>query len=603
MKGITKHIFQFVLVLGLLLAGEGLVWGASHYQAKMTVEVSSTGHGTVYLDNDESKKNITKDAGVDKTYAKIQFILNSKPDTNYHLDSWNLTKSKNGDNDEFDKTSPKVTVTVYSPNNSSDCDSSSGGGIEDGFYTNNYTATATFAHDTFTLKFDKNDGGRGVTGGPMSDQPVERNVSTAINKNEFVLDYVVTYNANGGKVNGKDEDSETKTRFTKWKAYYDGTEVHTEKPILDKERITWDEDHGKTFTLKATWADKVDFTFPEATRGDREHKGWFYSSTDPSTKKGDANQTVSMTTATLYAQWGDPFYARLNLSADTGASGEPTVDETEKPSDKKNDDLVFNIEARAAKDGYVFDGWTGTGVKFGDEKSLKTTATVKSSSTAGSSNAKTYDIKATYKAEYGAKLSTAISSVSDASSSTAKVSLDGSTWADSQSCTSNTANEDITFNVKAEAADGYRFVGWSLTNGSSDTIPGLESEDSYVVKTSGTPGAINEKTLYAIFKKKHSIVINANCEISRPDERVVFLVSGLQNYEVSVPVGGTITLYDVEPGDYTITPEAAWSWNYTVSEAQTTSFDPTTKVSTNTFTVTPKGSEKKHTEKTSTTVY
>lgn len=672
MKAFNRNIFRTLLTLGLLFAGTGVMWGGEYY-AKVTGKVSPTGTGTVYVSSTEGTYNdseATSDDG--ESGAEATFYIKAEPTTDYHFVNWtNPSDNKVSFKEEGGEKKAKTSIGANRATSAYD--------------TKEYEIQANFAHDTYTVHFDANGGS-----GTMDDQTgILTNTDTKLNKLTYENNYTVTFDANGGLVNGKSSDSETKTRFTRWK-YYTGSVPDGFIGYNDESNINLVVAHGSTITLKATWDSDVAFTFPTATRGDRTFLGW-YDSNSGGAKKGDASESVRMKTATLYAHWGDPFYAKVSLSETEGASASATVDATEKNSDTKNTDLTFTIEAKAPATGYHFTGWSGTNVTFADNSQLKTTATVKSSSTAGVSaetvaeikanyapnvywasltatygehgtasvtatpkstttpggdvvfeitavpqtgyhldewtregsvgtfgsstsatttftvpaatsydveNATSYTVHATFaKDMFNAKLTASVSSLSPASSSTAKVSKDNTAWSESETVSAATSNQDVTFYVKATPAAGYEFLGWSLADNSTDYVAGLGAEGSYTIKSAVNQGDTNAKTLYAVFRAVYTIQINANCATSSTD-MIVFNVTHKTesvNYRVSVPVGGTITLKDVPAGAYTVTPESAWSWDYTVSDAQTTDFNAE-NLSVHNFTVTPENSEKKHVE-------
>lgn len=670
MKAFNRNIFRVLLTAGLLLAGTDVMWGEYDYYAKVTGTVSPTGTGTVYVSLTKGDYNVdNKTSETGESGSEVIFYIKAEPESNYHFVNWTNTSTNKV---SFKETGgDKKTETSIGANRATTAND-----------TKEYVIQANFGRDSITITFNANGGS-----GSMGDQIVQSGVETAINSLGFTNNYTVTFNANGGLVNGKSSDGITKSRFTRWKHWTSETDF---VPYNDGESITLTLPHGSTYSLQATWADKVKFSFPSATRGDRQFEGWYTESTG-GTKKGVANSEVDMQTANLYAHWGDPFYAKVSLSETEGASESATVDATEKNSDTKNTDLTFSIEAKTPASGYHFTGWSGTNVTFADNSQLKTTATVKSSSTAGVlaetvaeikanyapnvywasltatygehgtasvmatkkstttpggdvvfeitavpqtgyhlvewtkdgsvgtfgsstsatttftvpaatsydvENATSYTVHATFaKDMFNAKLTASVSSLSPASSSTAKVSKDNTVWSESETVSAATSNQDVTFYVKATPAAGYEFLGWSLADNSTDYVAGLGAEGTYTIKSAVNQGDTNAKTLYAVFRAVYSIKINANCTPSSSD-MIVFNVTHKTesvNYRVSVPVGGTITLKDVPAGAYTVTPESAWSWDYTVSAAQTTSFN-TANLSEHNFTVTPKNSQKKHDE-------
>jgi len=357
------------------------------------------------------------------------------------------------------------------------------------------TLYAIFKASTYTLHF-YNDNPNAT--GSMGDVTFTLGKDEKIPKNQFAFGFSTTFDANdGGTIDGQPTVTLTSSSYSRWIGN-DGV-FYNDEDTINKTGIT-------SYTLTTVWhkdsdgSYKAPFNPSTPVCGDREFTGWHWQRYKDN-KKAGPGEIVWMyeNGKTLFAHYGDPFYAKVNLSKTPGTSGTPTVDAESKSSNNKNADLVFTITAPSASEGYHFTGWTGTNVVFGDSHSTTTTATVKSSTTAGSSNATVAAITANY------------------------------------------------------------------------------SVNTY------------------------SIIINANGSSST--ERVVFNVTGPSNYRLSVKPGESVTLTNMSYGSYTITPEPSWSWNSNVSpSSKIVTFTQTGSSQTLTadFTVTSKGSAKKHKETSST---
>jgi len=717
MKQIKKYILCACLTAVTLLAGEGVVWGYSHY-AKVTASANPTGKGNVYVSTSNGNYSTNEatssdgDSGDAATfYIKADNIANS----GYHFSNWvctssnssklsfaeassnttSLTANRSTSNDGteaytiqanfvenfYAKITPShdghgsgnPTVTSTNPQNSvtpntdltftvSAANAASGYHFDQWEVTDGTPTTSTYASPlTVTVKsattggstnatncqvkavYAQNyyaaltanvmtgasgtasatpktsnnsatsggnivfnitapdaiagyhwDGWQEVTGVTYGDKTKQSTTATVAASTtpggtasySIVAKYAINHYV---RVNTAKNISEGGTAYVCYGDSFSGTETSA----INGNGKGW-QGANETFSVKATPASGYHFVNWSIT-GD----GTITDNTSASTtvigktkagNTGEDNPYIYTVTAN-FAQ--NTYYAAL--SATSGGNGTVTVDSSPKSTTTSGGDLVFNLSITPIS-GYHFDKiefTTGSGTISGN------TVTVAASSNYavdGDNKAAQYAVKVTFaKDMYNAKLTTAISSISDASTSTAQVSSDNSNWYDNVIYAAEAGNTDVTFYVKATPAAGYKFVGWSTSNGSSTTVSGLGATGTYTFKSASAIGETNAKTLYAIFKAQYDIVINANCS-SASDDRIVFNVTGPANYRVSVPVGRSITLKDVASGTYTITPEGSWSWAYTVSPTEgTTSFDGENK-STHNFTVNAKSSTKKHDE-------
>ena len=348
------------------------------------------------------------------------------------------------------------------------------------------------------------------------------------------------------------------------------------------------------------WTNQIENTVPDSGFTENPQKFSLQSSTTAAS--GDQHNAINYNRYAIFAV--DEYYAKLNVIA--GEHGSAYATENSKSTTIKGGDVEFEIIA-VADPGYHFVNWTKSGDEggFKNENSSTTTFIAPAANEYDKEKAKPYTVTAHFAVdEYNAKLTSAVSSLSDGSGHLVRVSTDETNWDESMSKSANAPDIDVPFYVKAEPAPGYKFIGWSESDGSSDTVTGLGAKGTFAVKSSSTQGGTNEKTLYAIFKKEYSIMINANSSAEDPKSKIVFKIvsksDGGKKYRVSVPVGGSITLKDVGEGGYTITPETIWHWSYKVEPASAETDYDANNLSTNNFTVTPSGKNKKHDEASST---
>lgn len=333
----------------------------SEYYAILTA--TSGGNGTITVNTSSPQKGASGGSNVD-------FSITVTPNQYYHLEKIEFTTGSG----TISSDNTKVTVAVSSGDNYGTDKAAT------------YAIKATFARDTYTVVFDKNSSD---ATGTMSNQSFTSGENHNLPALGYVYDNIITYDAQGGTVNGQAIYYDKKTKFKQWDEYSGSTVVNT---YPDKGQIN--KASTATVTLKANWTGNPKFTMPDASKGDRTLTGWHFS--DGNKRGTVGTEWYPNGNFELFARYSDPFYASINLSKTSGTSGTPSADATLKSSDYKNKDLVFNISAPEPSDGYYFSGWTGTNVSFGSSSSLSTTATVKSSSSAGSASASVYDIKANY---------------------------------------------------------------------------------------------------------------------------------------------------------------------------------------------------------------
>lgn len=540
MKTLNKNIIRALLAIGLMFAGNVVMMGSTYtYYARVTINVSSpTGGGTVYISKPDSEFSQNP---VDFDGSEERDESQAQVQVNVTVNA-NL-QAKPDPGYHFDKWTIDgdeiSTLKDYNYNTVIPVTSTSTKEAEPTKVTK--TITGKFAENFYAeLLLEKSSGTSGTpTGGGLGQsESAGGNVVFSI------------------KAPGADAGY----HFTGWTG-------------------------NETFDISQPDSENTDVTVSASTTGGPDYK---------KTYKAKAN----------YAQ--NIYYAKLSATSEGPAgSGSAKVEESPKSTTISGGEVTFEIKADPAK-GYHFVNWTTTGDgKIKNSSSPSTTFTASASSDYGEAKAIAYTVTAHFAVdEYNAKLTSAVSSLSEGTGHSVCVSTDGNNWVESKSKSASAPNSDVTFYVKAEPAPGYKFIGWSESDGSSDTVTGLGAEGTFVVKSSSTQGGTNEKTLYAIFKKEYSITINANSSATDPKGKIVFKIvsksDGGKKYRVSVPVGGSITLKDVGEGGYTITPETIWHWSYKVEPASDETDYDANNLSTNNFTVTPSGKNKKHDEASST---
>jgi len=646
MKNIYRHIFRAFLVIGLFIIGEGVMWGSSHY-AKVTASANPTGKGIVYVRTtfgSYSSAEAKSDDGGSGSNATFYIKADNVAD-GYHLVNWECT-SANKANLTFTDAS-KLETSLQAKRSTTD----------DG--TEEYTIRANFAENFYaTLSLGTTAGTSGTpTGGGTKNVETSGgnvtfdNITAPAANTGYHFSYWTGVGVSFGAATSTTTSATVKAATTGGSGNaqsYTATANYVENRYYSTVNLSINGSgsakiEGSSGSTKYTTTPSSSVTY---NLGDvSAQNGWHFAQWNKKTSPGTCSfgkntDKVTTFTAATPANYDDdnksPFANALvyeieckfvenyhttvstnvlvdGVSATKGGKAYVTLGTsisesvtTTTANDGYGQEWAKDVDyaVRAVPDaGYHFVGWTIDNTSESTIVSPSNTTSqlkVKAvNSKQGASNPNAFVITASFEKDmYNAKLTTSVSSSSDASSSTAQVSKDNSNWSGSVSVSASSGNKDVTFYVKATPAAGYKFIGWSETNGSSTTISGLGATGTYTVKSAATQGETNAKNLYAIFKKEYSIVIKANGTASA--ERIAFSVTGPATYRVSVPVGEQIILKDVTPGTYTVTPEKGWSWAYTVTpESQTTSYDSENK-STHNFTVTPKAQTKGHDEAVST---
>lgn len=438
MKSTLKNILRTALVAAIFVIGEGVMWGDSTYYARgiVTVNTNETGAGTVYVEKEESDSpqntQVTFDGKQDSSnspatvnISSISYLtVDDKTGDDFHFVSWKDDSSEIGTNPKNQKYEHTFTISSSSTDDKNPA-------------TQTSNVVAVFERNKITGTFDKNKGSgsssRSVKGDVTRTQYFYSGQEGKID-NDLSLQLTVTYEKEGGKFfdNNGQEVSDSYfviDRFSRWKVT---AKDEKEKYSAGQYSFTGNnEEDGTELNFKAIWVSVENAVTPptknqakdknlQIKKGDVEFLGWW----------GDKNkngESVQMYNADggrvefdilserdelkLTAHWGDPFYASMSLEkTEKGASGDPSADYGILSSDSKNSDLTFNLTAAAPADGYHFTGWTnssgeGKEIDFASSSELTTKATVKSSQTAGESNANQYKARANYEINtYFAKL-------------------------------------------------------------------------------------------------------------------------------------------------------------------------------------------------------
>lgn len=128
---------------------------------------------------------------------------------------------------------------------------------------------------------------------------------------------------------------------------------------------------------------------------------------------------------------------------------------------------------------------------------------------------------------------------------------------DAQTITNNTGSATFTISSTVPSKDGYKFLGWSATDGGAVAYnPGgsLTTSDE-------------NTTLYAVWQGLGKIAVS--CTGLAEGESAMFQVTIDETvHYISVAAGETATVAGVPAGQYTVVP-TTWSWTYTGLENKT----------------------------------
>lgn len=343
-----------------------------NFSATGNATSASAGHGTVSVNLAKSEIVATDNS---TTTGTTTATFTATASSGYSFVGWTDTLDGTTANQGTDN--PKtVTITNTTPGS-----------------TATVTLYAIFK-SAYVVHFHPNaDTPHSVTGS-MPDMTFVCGVDGTLPANTFVNTISTVFDGNGGQLKhpstGTFVDSYTLTQSATFHYWTD--KGSPEVTYWDKGTVNRSE--STDLNLYASWSNPA-VTYPEGKRGDR------------TLTQFDNGKTVGVISwpsysYTIKALWSDPFYASMAVTKTAGTDGTPTVDKSSLSSDYKGSNsgsATFTLTAPAAKSGYYFSGWTGTGITFASANSLSTTATVAVSNTAGSSNAASYTATANY-AEY-----------------------------------------------------------------------------------------------------------------------------------------------------------------------------------------------------------
>lgn len=141
------------------------------------------------------------------------------------------------------------------------------------------------------------------------------------------------------------------------------------------------------------------------------------------------------------------------------------------------------------------------------------------------------------------------------------------------------------------AKSGYTFVGWyqdaecTISVGEKGTVD--DATDKLTPKRSELLPAPQTNVFYARFKAVYgnvTITREAREDESNGDGTYVYRLTSKDNpayvVEVTVPAGGSTTVYDLPCGDYTVEQVKSWSWRYADGAQTVTVEDSQTKTVT-----------------------
>jgi len=271
--------------------------------------------------------------------------------------------------------------------------------------------------------------------------------------------------------------------------------------------------HMVTFYLKAT-----------CTNSSYHFKNWtcsgqgtysIASSTSASTSVSVQTNTSSAgeTNAFKYTATANflPNYYYINVTAQSGGNGTVGIDSGQKYTTSKGGSVSFNL-TKTPNSGYHFKEWQCSGGSVTND-----VFTANASNSYDTDGAVSYTVTGVFGKDYAAKINTSVSTAGTGTASgSAQVKYGSGSYASSATTTTTTASTDVTFNIKATANKGYKFLGWSTADGSIDYFS-TTSETTYGIKTSGTEGGTNTKNLFAVFDKgSYTIHFLSDSKDTRP---------------------------------------------------------------------------------------
>lgn len=220
-------------------------------------------------------------------------------------------------------------------------------------YSGGDTGTYTIPiYSRYNVTFNGNGDTNNVT---MDSQPFVWGKAQNLNANEFTRSFTVTYNPNGGTCSTKTNTATAK--FNGWAITPGGAVAFTDGQYVGKDKGLTDT-AGGTYPLYANWTDgTVTLPTPTAPAGATQFLGW-YTAASGGTRVGGAGESYKPTVDTeLFAKW----QYSISYSLDGGTVA------TANPTSYNVDSATFTLN-NPTKEGYNFDGWTGTGLSTKTQK-------------------------------------------------------------------------------------------------------------------------------------------------------------------------------------------------------------------------------------------
>lgn len=316
MKAFNRNIFRVLLTAGLLLAGTDVMWGASHYYAKVTVAVEPEGKGKVYvMDGDDVKQtNYTKDAtnteGGDLTFTiGVEDIKDG-----YHFTGWT------GDGIAFrSAVSLTTNATVSASSKEND--------------TISYTATANLAENFYaTLELDKTVG--------TSEAPTGGGSKNTATSGDDVTFSIVAADASSGY------------HFTRWTGdnitFSSASSLTTNATVATA--TTGGSGNAKTYTAKANYAENVYYAKLTASSNGNGTASVTVTPKSTTTPGGDVVFEITATPQTGYhfAGW------ETSGSGSFGNAASASTTFTASASSNYDEDnaATYTVTAKFEKDTY-----------------------------------------------------------------------------------------------------------------------------------------------------------------------------------------------------------------------------------------------------------
>jgi len=554
MKGISKYIYGVLLILGLLVAGEGEVWGSSF--AKLTLSSSPSGGGKVYIGETQGQETTEGSYTIESTLSRtVTFYIKAVPNEGYHFNKWT------GDDVDIEK---KYNLSTNVKATTGATEASTKSYTVYGNFLENYYAKMNVQKTIGTSGNVTVDGNNGYKNVPNSDSTIVFNLSAPSPNTGYYFSgwtgsnitfgtasslsttATVSPSATGGKSNAA-----TYTATANYAPYYyaklnvSATTGASGSPTGGGTNQVTTSGGSTTFTNLTAKAASAGYHFA----------GWtgtgisFSAASSFTTNATVAASTTATGTATYNAtaNYALDFYATLNIKTTSGTSGTATGAGTSGTATSEGD-VVFNVVAPDANSGYHFTGWSGSGITFGNSGSKSTTATVKAAATGGSDKATTYLATANYAANYYIK----VNSVSNPAAGGASYVSYGTPFSGTATSVMNGSGQgwsdyQETFSIKTVPASNYHFTGWTTSGGTLGSTSATETTLK-AKTTSGHTGTSNP-TVYTVTANYEENIYYAKLSATSGGHGTVSVDAGTKSTKTK---GGDIEF------TLTVTPDAGY---------------------------------------------